>query len=217
MSDRDDLRFATVILAGGQSTRLGRDKVLEPLAGKPMLQHVIDRAVAPRELCVIVRAETGLLPGIRTPQLTVWGVDELPGTGPLGGIYSGLRTAFEDEDVRELYRAKYAMVIACDLPLLQRSLLEELRRLAPEYEAVVPVSDQGLPEPLCAVYSPDCIGPIRERLEAGQLKAASFLEDVHTLLVPPEHWRRFDPGGLSFLNVNREEDLERAREILSPE
>ena len=138
----------------------------------------------------------------------------MPGTGPLGGIYSGLRTAFDDDDVKELYQADYAFVAACDMPLLQRALLEEIRRLAPEYEAVVPVSDEGLPEPLCAVYGPNCIRAIRERLEAGQRKAASFLEDVRTLFVPPEHWRRFDPGGLSFLNVNREEDLVRAREIL---
>jgi len=209
---RDDPRFATVVLAGGQSTRLGRDKVMEPLAGKPMLQHVLDRAVQVRELCVIVRAEAGLLPGIDVPQLTVWSIDDLPGTGPLGGLYSGLKTAFGDAE--ELYRAEYAFVVACDMPLLQRGLLEELRRLAPEHEAVVPVSEEGLPEPLCAVYSPDCIGPIRRRLEDGDLKMASFFEDVRTLFVPPEHWRRFDPGGLSFLNVNREEDLARAKEIL---
>jgi len=78
----------------------------------------------------------------------------------------------------------------------------------------VPLHD-GLPEPLCAVYSRDCAPIIRAHLEAGRLKLTGFLDEIDTLYVKPDVWREFDPEGLSFLNVNREADLARAARLLA--
>jgi molybdopterin-guanine dinucleotide biosynthesis protein A len=109
--------------------------------------------------------------------------------------------------------AASALVVGCDMPLLQPALLRELLHLAPGHDAVVPVKDD-LPEPLCAVYTQACLEPARRLLERGAYKVAGLFDDVRAVLVPETRWRDFDPEGLSFLNVNREEDLARARELI---
>ncbi len=73
----------------------------------------------------------------------------------------------------------------------------------------MPVVD-GRPEPTHALYSRVCIGTIEKRIEANDLKISSFFDDVRVNLVPEEEIRRFDPGLLSFFNVNTQEDLETA-------
>jgi molybdopterin-guanine dinucleotide biosynthesis protein A len=99
------------------------------------------------------------------------------------------------------------------MPLLQPSLLRELVRLASSHDAVVPVRE-GLPEPLCAVYTTACIEPARRLLERGAYKVSGLLDEVDALLIPETQWRPFDTEGLSFLNVNRQEDLELARTLI---
>jgi molybdopterin-guanine dinucleotide biosynthesis protein A len=197
---------SAVILAGGKSTRLGRDKASELLLGVSLLQRVVTRVEALVDEAVVVRAAEQVLPRL-TIQTDLRIVEDVfPDAGPLGGIYSGL------SDIR----TQRALVVACDMPLLQPALLSELLRLASEApDAVVPLNDAGLPEPLCAVYSTSCIAAIREHLDAGTLKATSFLDDVRVRYLAPSEWRRFDPNALSFLNVNREEDLRRAEALLA--
>jgi hypothetical protein len=91
------------------------------------------------------------------------------------------------------------------MPLLQPALLGELVSLIEGHQAVVPMSDDGQPQPLCAVYSRETLKPILRRLRRKQLQLTGLLEDIDVLLVQPDHWRRFDPGGLSFMNANTEE------------
>jgi len=212
-----------VILAGGKSRRLGRDKASEVLAGKTLLQRAIDASATLASLYVIVTARGRQIPAIDSavPVSTV--EDSYPETGPLGGIYTGLSALTpgpQDQTSPLLQRQAGgrgegfpALVLACDLPLLQPLLLRELLRLAPGHDAVVPVKD-GLPEPLCAVYSTRCVEPARRLLERGAYKVAGLFDDVDTLLVPESHWRTLDRDGLSFLNVNHEEDLLRAHALI---
>jgi molybdopterin-guanine dinucleotide biosynthesis protein A len=193
---------AAIVLAGGKSTRLGRDKASEPLLGVPLLQRVLDRLEGLVDEYVVVVRAGQVLPPLSAHDVKV--VEDLyPETGPLGGIYTGLSAV----------RALHAVVVACDMPLLQRPLIAELLRLAPGHDAVVPLSD-GLPQPLCATYARACLEPARRQLEAGNLKVAGLFDHVRTLYLQPEAWRRFDAGGRSFLNLNREEDLEHAAALL---
>jgi molybdopterin-guanine dinucleotide biosynthesis protein A len=198
-------KAAAIILAGGKSTRLGRDKASEPLLGVPMVQRVINRFNGLVDEYVVVRARGQVLPPIEAPNLTV--VEDLyPETGPLGGMYTGLRAA----------RAEHGVVVACDMPLLQPRLIEELLRLAPGHDLVVPVSEE-FPQPLCAVYSKACLEPIKRQLDAGSYKITVFFGNLEPLYMRPDDWRPFDPDGLSFQNLNREEDLKRAEELLTAE
>ena len=194
---------AGIILAGGKSTRLGRDKASEILLERSLLQRVVDHLDGVVGEIVVVKAPDQSLPATvsATPVRVV--EDAYPGTGPLGGIYTGLIST----------EAPAAIAVACDMPVLQPALLQELLRLLPGYDLVAPIKE-SLPEPLCTAYAKSCIDIIRAKLEAGEYKASGYFDDVNALLLEPEVWQRFDPDGLSFLNINREDELDRVRHIL---
>jgi len=197
--------FAALIMAGGKSTRLGRDKASETLLGRPMLQHVIDRVTPVVDEIVVVKARGQTLPEM-TSELPLRVAEDLyPDSGPLGGIYTGLSAT----------DASRCLAVACDMPLLSEPLLRELLRRSAECDVVMPVLQ--FPEPLHAVYSRACIDPIRERLEARQLKITNFLGAVQVCYMREEDCRRLDPDLRSFSNTNTEEDLNRARELLTTE
>ena len=201
----DSATFGAIVLAGGRSTRLGRDKASEPLLGRPLLQHVLDRIGSLVEELIIVRAPGQTLPEIDTA-LPIRLVDDIyPGSGPLGGIYTGLQDA----------RAGRCLAVACDMPLLSRPLLGELLRRSAECDVVMPVIE--FPEPLHAVYARFCVDAMRERLEGGQLKITGFLGAVHVCYMREAECRSFDPDLRSFVNTNTEEDLVRARSLLAEE
>jgi molybdopterin-guanine dinucleotide biosynthesis protein A len=201
----DSPTFGAIVLAGGRSTRLGRDKASEPLLGRSLLQHVLDRISGLVDELIIVRAPRQALPEIDTAlQLRV--VDDLyPGRGPLGGIYTGLHAA----------RTGRCLAVACDMPLLSRLLLGELLRRSAECDVVMPVIE--FPEPLHAVYARSCVEAMRERLDSGQLKITGFLGAVHVCYMREAECRSFDPDLRSFVNTNTEEDLVRARALLAEE
>ncbi len=199
-------RSAAIVLAGGKSTRLGRDKASEALLGVSLLQRVLDRLAGLVEEVVLVHARGQILPPVRAAAPPVIVEDLYPGTGPLGGIYTGLTAT----------TAPFAVAVACDMPLLRRPLVAELLRLAAAHDLVVPVS-QDFPQPLCAAYGKACLGPMRMQLEAGQFKITGFFGYLKPLYLQPAQWRRFDPDGLSFHNLNREEDLRRAEQLLRAE
>ncbi len=200
--------ISVVILAGGISRRLGRDKAVEPFQGETLIHRVMRRASAAvgSTDVVMVIADHGQKD--RTPpdiphRLVI---DALPGSGTLGGIYTGLEAA----------RNEWVLVVACDMPFLSEPLLRYMTGLRDGVDAVVPIID-GRPEPTHALYSRRCIPAISLRLQAGQLKASGFLDSVRVRYVDEGEARRFDPELLSFFNVNRPEDLARAIEIAAHE
>jgi molybdopterin-guanine dinucleotide biosynthesis protein A len=200
------LPYGAIVLAGGKSTRFGRDKASEPLLGQPLLQHVLGRLEEVVAEFVIVKARGQVLPEFETARPVTVAEDLYPESGPLGGLYTGLQAL----------RAEAALAVACDMPLLQPGLVRELFRLLPGHDVVIPTSDDYA-QPLCAVYAKTCAEPIRRRLDAGQFKLMGFFADVRVLEVQPQSWRRFDPEGLSFRNLNRPEDLAEVEALLRDE
>jgi len=130
--------------------------------------------------------------------------DIYPGCGSLGGIFSGLSAA----------RVNWGLVVACDLPFLNPSLLTYLACLREGFDVVVPVR-QGRPEPTHALYSKACLSHIEPRLKSGDLKISGFFEDVRVKYVPEAEIARLDPDFLSFFNVNTPADLERAWRLVA--
>jgi molybdopterin-guanine dinucleotide biosynthesis protein A len=197
--------IAAIILAGGRSSRLGRDKASERLLGRSLLQHVIDRVHPLVGEIIIVRARAQQLPEMESAAPIRIAEDDFASSGPLGGIYSGLMAT----------AAERGLVVACDMPLLSRLLLEEMLRRSGGCDVVMPVL--AYPEPLHAVYSRACIAPIRERIEAGQLKITNFLGAVGVCYMREDECRALDPDLRSFTNTNTEADLDRARRLLEEE
>jgi molybdopterin-guanine dinucleotide biosynthesis protein A len=197
------LRCPVIVLAGGKSTRFGRDKASAVLAGRTLLQRVVDACNEVASRYVVVTAQRQVLPEVETRVLVTVAEDAFAEAGPLGGIYTGLTSLqSQAKDVRG-----HALVVACDMPLLQPALLRELLTRIEGHDAVAPLRD-GLPEPLCAVYATACAKPARRLLERGAYKVAGLFDHVEALMIPELEWRRFDPEGLSFLNVNRREDFD---------
>jgi molybdopterin-guanine dinucleotide biosynthesis protein A len=189
-----------VVLAGGQSRRMGRDKALLELSGETLLARAVRLLSAvTTELLVVGRRDLDdAPPGVRIVP------DEQPGLGPLGGIATALRTM----------RTQRALVVACDMPLLQPVLLRHLLSLASHADVVVPRSAQG-PEPLHAVYSAGCLPAVDACLRDGERAVSVLLARVRTQYVEPREWAPYDPDALSFLNVNTPDDWLRIVERLS--
>jgi molybdopterin-guanine dinucleotide biosynthesis protein A len=193
-------------LAGGKSLRLGRVKALERLNTQNLLERTIDcLSTVSRELFVITSQEQfSLITAARLKAKVI--VDIFPGKGVLGGIYTGL------SNVDSLY----SLVVGCDMPFLNRDLLCYLIDVAPNFDVVVPRVD-GLLEPLHAVYSRECSGPIKDLIDKDELEISQLFNLVKTRYVDKDEIARFDPQYLSFFNVNTPDDLKKAKDLMGQE
>jgi len=194
--------MTSVVLAGGKSTRLGRDKALERVGVCPLIQHVVDRLSALGNEIIVVTSHSDTLPGLGVRKVA----DIYPDKGPLGGIYTGLKAA----------STRYCVVVGCDMPLLNVALLRHLMDLSPGFDVVLPRVDGNL-EPLHAVYSRDCLEVIERALQQNRLQIQRFFHEVKVKYVEDVELSRFDPQHLSYFNVNSESDLVRARGLLERE
>ena len=190
---------SAIVLAGGLSRRLGRDKALEPFEGEPLIQRVIGRLSRFTDETVVVVNSEARGSELQLPDGAVIAVDIFPDSGSLGGIFTGLTAAMNE----------WGFVVACDMPFLSADLILHMLTLRSGYDAVVPRLD-GYPEPTHAAYSSACLPHIQRRLEARELKIAGFFDDVRVRTFSEEEVDDIDPGRLSFFNVNTPEDLERA-------
>ena len=189
-----------IILAGGLSRRLGRDKAVEPIDGQPLVGRVMDAlsGIADELVVVVNTPQRGRELPLRDSAVVA--VDIYPNAGSLGGIFTGLSSASN----------QWGIVVACDMPFLNLDLLSYLLSFRESHDAVVPVLD-GRPEPTHAAYSKVCLSAIEARLDADDLKIARFFDDVRVKYVSQRRVEEIDPRRRSFFNVNTEEDLARAR------
>ncbi len=188
-----------IILAGGLSRRLGRDKAVEPIEGQPLIRRVIERIQSLTAEIVVVVADAARGEALPLQDDERVAVDLYPGGGSLGGIFSGLSAA----------DCQWGLVVACDMPFLNRQLFEHMLELREGWDAVVPMPGD-FPEPTHALYSRVCLPYIEAKLKANDLKISGFFDDVRVRYVDEDEVRRFDPELHSFFNVNSPEDLARA-------
>ncbi len=184
--------LTVAIQAGGKSSRMGTDKAFVLFDGRPMIEVVRAAVAGLGDELIIITNKPEQYAHLGLPMFG----DLYPETGPLGGIYTALHAA----------NHPHVLVVACDMPWLNRPLLEymvELRRTA---DVVVPRWDK-FPEPLHAVYSKACLEPIREKLEAEMFKITAFYGRVKVRFVERAEIERFDPDGRSFVNVNTPDEL----------
>jgi molybdopterin-guanine dinucleotide biosynthesis protein A len=196
------LEISGIILAGGRSLRLGHDKILEKIGDKSLLERVISRIDTLSEHIIIVTAhERTFAPLANHPKVKTVS-DILPGQGSLGGIYTGLVTS----------GSFYNLVVAADMPFLNGRLLRYMIDQAEGFDLVLP-RVEGLFEPLHAIYSRNCIAPIKTILARGKKVIIELFNYVKVRYIEAEEVNRFDPQHLSFFNINTVEELETAREI----
>ncbi len=191
--------FSLVILAGGRATRMGTNKCVMPLAGKPVVSHILNE-LSPHA------AETFLIANEPAP-LLAFGLaiypDDIPGLGPLGGLATALRRASQPRIV----------LTACDMPFIRWSLVEYLLSLADSAQVVMPRVG-GEAEPLLAVYSRSCLPAIERSLAAGERRMVSFLASVQLREVDEGELLSSDPTRMTFFNLNTPDDVTKAEKIM---
>jgi len=190
-------QVAGFILAGGESSRMGRDKALLELDGAPLVvrtARLVEAVVGPPTIV----GEGGPYRELGLRVLA----DDWPSAGPLGGIATALAGS----------EAPWNLIVACDLPHLTREWLEYLveRARRTQADAVLPMSTGGV-EPLCAMYHQRCEPAIRAALERGTRKVTDGLKELLVEMIGPLEWKSFDSEGLLFKNMNSPEDYEAAR------
>ena len=188
-----------IVLAGGLSSRIGKDKGGLKLGGMPLAQRALQRLSALFEEVIYVTNDPMTAPATANIKLAK---DDIPHLGPLGGILAGLRAS----------RAPRAFVVGYDMPFVSPALVRFLVARDPGADIVVPRS-AGRFEPLHAVYSRNCVPVIAERLAAGDRRIIGFYDRVNVTVVDEEELREVDPELRSFFNINTLDDLQRAAEM----
>jgi len=157
--------FTGYVLAGGQSTRMGRDKALLEIGGQPLIQSAVNlmKALTKRVVILGPAERFGFL-GL--PVLP----DMVPSRGPLSAIYTGL----------ERSETAVNLFLACDMPLMEGTFLELLVERAALADAVLMRLDDGSLEPLCAVYNRSCLPAVKANYGRQRFKLFNLFPDLRT-------------------------------------
>lgn len=200
------MRFAAsaVILAGGQSRRMGRPKALLEVGGIRILDRLLNELI-PSFDEVMVSAAPGaaeafdverLLNG--RPETIVLQRDHAAFRGPAAALVAALQAT----------RHPRVFVCSCDLPFLQRSIAQMLIEQLDDCNTVIPVVGGRL-QPLCAAYRAGCaevLGPLLAKYR----RLVDLVEQVQVRKVEEDFLRQFDPELRSFIDVDTPEDYRRA-------
>jgi molybdopterin-guanine dinucleotide biosynthesis protein A len=194
--DAADARSAdlcAVILAGGQSRRMGRNKALIEVESSPLIARLARQALRLTNQVFISSNDAGAYEFLGLPALP----DRYPGQGPLAGLHA----AFNSTD-RPL-----VLLLACDLPALHDVMLRRLLEFSEGHDAVIPRTTDGRLHPLCGIYRRTCLNTLEQNLRIGINKMTDLFRDG-SLRVKVVDGRdgRFDDSDLR--NLNTPEDLE---------
>jgi len=193
------IKNKAVILAGGASRRFGEDKTRLIFQGKPLVQSVY-QTLKQFGFDVFVSAT---LPGQFSDLGLLTIADHSPLGGPLQAIYSVLTQV----------SAEKILVVACDMPLLRKEVLEKLVCYSPDADIVF-LESEGKIKMLPGIYSKRIIPIVSSLLEHGKKDLKSILQtSLDVRFLPKTVWRKMDPDFLSHLNVNRREDWDKIKTI----
>ena len=181
-----------VILTGGKSTRMGKNKALLPYQGKRLIDAPIETLTRIFSNVILSVREPQDYAGYSLPKIA----DLYAEIGPMGGICSVLKSGH-----------KRIFCIACDMPFLNQALITHLCGFT-DFDAVIPVWEQR-EEVLHAVYSDALIPVFEDAIRLQQYKLTNALVSTHVRYIEQDEIRRFDPTGDSFRNVNTPIDYEK--------
>ena len=188
-----------VILAGGESRRMGSDKSLLPIHGARFIDHVYTRMAALFDEVLIVTNSPDLYSEIPCRKVP----DIYYAQGALAGVHSGLAHA----------KTEQAFVVGCDMPFISPAVIRQICSHADEGDLVMPHSSNGH-EPLHALYSKSCLPAMEQVLDAGQKRIMLFFDQVRLVELPATEIQKYDPEEKSFQNINTAEDYFRLRGTL---
>lgn len=188
-------QIAAFILAGGASSRMGTDKSQLRLEQQTFTQRIAETLLQLTDSVFIV--------GRDSDESSLRSVaDVYPKWGALGGIHAALAACSRE----------WAIVVACDLPFVTSELFSYLAEQRMDHDAVVPIQEDGRPQPLAALYRVDpCLRQATDLIEAGRRRPLDLLEAVKTRWVAFDELRNFARAQSFFVNINTPEDYDAIR------
>ncbi len=174
------LPATAILLAGGDSTRMGRDKTMLPIDGQPMIKHVYEQ-LQPHFSQTLVSSSNASLHDFLGATVIA---DDVAGRGPLAGIASALKASTSNVN----------FVMACDMPEIDAGLIRTMLRQVGDYDAVVPKVGPQMYEPLFAVYKKSALPAIEQVLQSGSNRVIDCFDRCRVKYI--------DLPGRQFSNIN---------------
>jgi molybdopterin-guanine dinucleotide biosynthesis protein A len=193
MEPTKTLPLAGLVLAGGASTRMGKEKALTVFESRPLIERVAERLALAASPVLVAPGQPGRLGSLSFPEVPDWA----PGCGPLGGLVAGLQASPHE----------LMAVVAVDMPYASSELLAFLASRHQDEDAVAPMGETGV-EPLHAVYSRSALPVMREALSKRQYGLRRLLTRLRVRQVEGVEWAHLDIDPRFAFNINRPEDLE---------
>ena len=185
--------MTVVILAGGKSRRMGRDKLLLPLAGESLLERALRRWEEAGFRALVSVSQLEKYPWLGERRVA----DAFPGAGPMAGLLAGLEAS-----------GGGVFLTAADMPFSDPEAARQMAQLCGDRAACVLQDSQGRWEPLFGWYGPEAAAPARQLLEAGERRMQALLEALSVRVLRPEELGQSWDSRI-LLNVNRPEDYEK--------
>ena len=187
-----------IILSGGESSRMGMEKGLCILKGKPLIEYSFDLL---KNICdsIIISANIKDYDYLGCPVIK----DEVLKKGPASGIYSCLKASKTNDN----------FVISCDMPMLTAELIRYILSNKGDFDVVVPLF-KGLPEPLSAYYRKNCTSVFEESINSGKYKIQDIIKNLSYRYIPIEPSETFYNSCL-FTNVNTPDDHQKLDKMMS--
>ncbi len=183
-----------VVLAGGRSSRYGKNKALVKFEGVPLIERVVHVLNGVFHRVMIITNTPEEYAYLEIPMAA----DIIKELGPLGGIYTGLRAIADPK----------GFFVACDMPFLNPGLIRYMVGLQDDYDVVVPKISWKL-EALHGLYDRRCCNRIEALIASGIYQVFRFFSEVSVRFVNEVEVRRWDPELTSFLNINTPAELAR--------
>lgn len=182
-----------IVMAGGDSRRMGQDKADLVFGGETLLRRAIAtmQTIFPKVIVSVRQVRAGL--GV--PQVC----DELPASGPLAGLISGLAQA----------GTSWVFAVACDMPFVTETVISRLAAYRTGHQAVVPLVG-GYPQPLAAFYATSALGAMRAGFAQGDRSLRDMLQRLEVRYVSEAELRDCDPQLRSFIDLDTPQDVEAA-------
>ena len=193
---QDKQTVCGLVLAGGQSKRMGTDKALLILNGQTVIERVVQSLASVSDELPLVVNEPSRYKFLNLPTVT----DQVPNGGPLMALYSGLVHT----------SASWCLATACDAPLLQPQLLKHLLEYRGSVDAVLPFINI---QPFPGLYSKTCITILECLLTKGRSAARDIARACKVITVNEESIRKLDPDLKSFQDLDTPNGFEKLQAI----
>jgi molybdopterin-guanine dinucleotide biosynthesis protein A len=181
------------ILIGGQSRRMGRDKSQLTIDGQTFVDLICNEMAA-------VTTSVTLVGGAPSQTKLRHVEDVYPGWGALGGVHAALANC----------SSEWALVVACDFPFVTDDLFLRMASLDVAFDAVAPVQQDLIPQPLCTLYRVQpCVGQAEHLIQSGERKPIALLQSVRTRWISFDELADLKGSRHFFDNINTPEDYDR--------